>query len=664
MEINNTKKVLMLFFLLLSISLVAQKKVWEKFGNESMEAGDGYSASKFYEKAIAYDSSDVKLQYKLAKAHMSYQNFPKALPICLKIQQQFFTKPGRSIDEELKTDLALLSYDLGRIYKYYGVYDTAQFYFSEFVKKGNKALKEQYWAKNELDNWDKLLALVKDTGEVELKHLLGNVNTAESEFASVMVDDSTFIFTSLKAISISDEGTIEDEDYHANLYLAVKTDSIWVVKNKIRLEGKKDVSIANGSFNSNKTKFYFTVCEKNIGCSIYEGVLGKDSLKSIEALPETINGLQSNSTHPFLVEMLGRKFLFFSSNRAGGQGGMDLWVSEFKNVWGAPKNLGKQINSRGDEISPYYDLQKNELYFSSNWHYNLGGFDIFKSNGFFPSKWEAPNNLGIPFNSNLNDLYFSLQDSARGFLTSSREGSITEKDVPCCNDIYSFEKQEAIIDLMIDTIKVIEELAIDSATIKVNLNDLKVAVYFHNDRPNKDSWDTLTSLNYETTYFRYTPLFDSYKKEYSSQFTGLKSERALKEVDTFFNDFLFKGYKDLIVFTDELIDNLNNGKSVDVLLQGFASPLTKTNYNVNLSKRRISSVLNFLLAYKNGVLLPYYNGTAKNKASLQFVKKSNGEYKAKEGVSDDYYDVKNSIYNPKAALERKVEISATIVQPW
>lgn len=662
MEINSIKKLLMLFFLLLSISLVAQKKVWEKFGNESMKAGDGYSASKFYEKAIAYDSSDIQLKYKLAKAHMSYQNFPKALPICLKIQQQISQISGGSLNEELKNDLELLSYDLGRIYKYFGAYDTAQFYFSEFVKKGDKTLQEQYWAKNELNNWDKLLSLVKDTGAVEVKHLLGNVNTGESEFASVMVDDSTFIFTSLKAITVSDEGTVADEDYHANLYLALKKDSIWIVKNKIRIEGQKNISLANGSFNLNKSKFYFTVCEENNGCKIYEGVLGKDSLKNVEVLPEAINGLNSTNTHPFLVEILGREFLFFSSNRIGGQGGMDLWVSEFNKGWGVPKNLGKQVNSRGDEISPYYDLHKNELYFSSNWHYNLGGFDVFKSNGFFPNRWEAPVNLGIPFNSNLNDLYFTLQDSVQGFLTSSREGSITEKDVPCCNDIYSFEMQEKIIQTFTDSAETIDDLVIEGVSNKLDLNQLTAAVYFHNDRPIKDSWDTSTVLDYETTYLRYIRLISTYRNEFSSQFSGLQSEEAIMNVDTFFRDFLFKGHKDLLLFTKELIANLKNGHSVEVLLQGFASPLTKTDYNVNLSKRRISSVINFLLAYENGVLLPYLNGTAINNASLRFVQKSNGEYKAKNGVSDDFYDVKNSIYNPAAALERKVELSATIIK--
>jgi hypothetical protein len=86
--------------------------------------------------------------------------------------------------------------------------------------------------------------------------------------------------------------------------------------------------------------------------------------------------------------------------------------------------------------------------------------------------------------------------------------------------------------------------------------------------------------------------------------------------------------------------------------------LASTDYNVNLAKRRISSLHNYFNEYQNGVLLPYINNTTTDGGSISFFDVDVGELKAKPNVSDDYYDTKNSIYNPAAAFERKIQIIA------
>jgi len=85
-----------------------------------------------------------------------------------------------------------------------------------------------------------------------------------------------------------------------------------------------------------------------------------------------------------------------------------------------PVNLGKQVNSIRDEISPFYDDTKGILYFSSNGHVGLGGWDVFKVNG-LEKKWEQPENLGLPINSSADDFYYVLKPSRTGgFLVSNR----------------------------------------------------------------------------------------------------------------------------------------------------------------------------------------------------------------------------------------------------
>ena len=99
-------------------------------------------------------------------------------------------------------------------------------------------------------------------------------------------------------------------------------------------------------------------------------------------------------------------------------------------------------------------------------------------------------------------------------------------------------------------------------------------------------------------------------------------------------------------------------------MKGYASPLAKSNYNVNLTKRRIASFTNYLRQYEDGKMVPYLNGTASNGATLSILKIPYGEYLASREVSANSNDQRNSVYSVKAGLERKIEVlSATDLTP-
>lgn len=138
---------------------------------------------------------------------------------------------------------------------------------------------------------------------------------------------------------------------------------------------------------------------------------------------------ESNSIHPCLSPM--GDMLYFSSDREGGFGGYDIYVSHSMNgVWGEPRNLGPVINSSGDEIFPWLH-SSGRLYFSSDAFDNgAGGFDIFYSD-LYKNRWYKPVKLPTPFNSGLNDFTFYADDDLKtGFFSSNRRGSL---------DIFSFE---------------------------------------------------------------------------------------------------------------------------------------------------------------------------------------------------------------------------------
>jgi len=129
----------------------------------------------------------------------------------------------------------------------------------------------------------------------------------------------------------------------------------------------------------------------------------------------------SNYMHPAISA--DGKSLFFVSDKAGGLGGTDIYISKKeKNRWSKPKNLGPKINTNGHEGFPFIH-QNGKLYFCSKGHLGLGGFDIFVTQLDKNGEWETPTNLGTPINSPTDDIsIFISENEEKGLFTSSREG--------------------------------------------------------------------------------------------------------------------------------------------------------------------------------------------------------------------------------------------------
>lgn len=125
--------------------------------------------------------------------------------------------------------------------------------------------------------------------------------------------------------------------------------------------------------------------------------------------------------------------MYFTSDMPGGFGGTDLYSSSKmeEGLWSLPKNLGKQINTEGDEMFPFFDEIKSTLYFASNGHYGLGGLDIFSSQA-NDGVWGKIINAGAPLNSRFDDYAFIINVDEGYFSSNRLEGGVTD-------DIYAFK---------------------------------------------------------------------------------------------------------------------------------------------------------------------------------------------------------------------------------
>ncbi len=186
----------------------------------------------------------------------------------------------------------------------------------------------------------------------------------------------------------------------------------------------------NAALSPDGSTLYFTLCDaetpyrvKDSPCEIYYVTRTGQQWGRPQRLPSPINLEGTTNTHPAVAHKGDTEILYFSSNRAGGSGEMDLWYAT-RNLgasvisFSAPVNLGPSINTIGDEITPFYDNNAGALYFATNGHPTIGGFDVYYSQGDMRS-WGNAIHAGKPINSPADDYYYNFF-GARAFIASNR----------------------------------------------------------------------------------------------------------------------------------------------------------------------------------------------------------------------------------------------------
>jgi len=189
-----------------------------------------------------------------------------------------------------------------------------------------------------------------------------------------------------------------------------------------------------------------------------------------EKISDTINLVNIYTGQPCITND-GKK-LFFVSNRPGGYGGTDIYycIKDSAASWGDPINLGSQINTFNDERTPFIHYDNKTLYFTSNGHFGMGGFDVFVSKLDKEGNWSEPENLGIPINTTSNEQGMVLDARGiKGYFASKTLAGNGGWDIFCVDIPKEFRPDEMII--LNGKIHDTDSLAISEFTVEVlNLN--------------------------------------------------------------------------------------------------------------------------------------------------------------------------------------------------
>lgn len=505
----------------------------------------------------------------------------------------------------------------------------------------------------------------------EVRHLGDSVNTTGTETAAIVVDDSLLVYSSMESREATHLYMVDFTPLVMQLFSAHLSDDGSIGKGDLLLWGLNSsrTNTANAAYDAKHDVLYFTRSKDSHGNEyhIYYSQRKNKKWSSPKLLGGNVNVAGYSSTHPAICQQAnGETVLYFSSDRPGGQGGMDLWYSVIISP-GVPANcfnLGATINTDSNEVTPFYSMDDDLLYFSSNRMEGHGGYDIYSAEG-GKTSWQLPLNLGDEINSPYNDLFFSQQpcrcrcvtDSIKdnemveacGFFSSNRPGTLFVTDSTCCNDLFRWRR--------IRSTSVNNErrlLNADKYQPRSALDLLPLSLYFHNDEPHPKTLDTTTTLDYTTTWNRYMPLKEEYKGAQSNPVDFHKRDSIQKDVDYFFDYELKNCNGNLIKFLEFLYQDLKAGKQVSITVNGFASPLFESQYNVNISKRRIDCVRNQLKRWNDEALLPFLNN-----GRLKVVPAAFGAPSEEDVVAGDPLRNPNnvkSVYSMDAAHARRIDI--------
>lgn len=192
---------------------------------------------------------------------------------------------------------------------------------------------------------------------------------------------------------------------------------------------------------ANNRLLVFASCKMEGGyqnCDLFYTVKSGDSWSPIRSLGDNVNSPTSWESQPSLSANGDR--LYFASNREGGQGGLDIYVTRRRpdGTWTDPKNLGPTINTSGNEKSPFIHSDSRTLYFASDGHPGMGGFDIFYAHQGDDLEYNEPINIGYPINKDSDQLglFVNLAGTTAYFNSNELRG-------PGGWDLYSFELHQA-----------------------------------------------------------------------------------------------------------------------------------------------------------------------------------------------------------------------------
>ena len=469
-----------------------------RLADKQFELAYYQNAADYYNKALEIKPADAHVNFYLAECYRNLFLYDKA-------RDKYKTASENDLQ-----NYPMSSFYYALMLKFEGQYEKSLDEFRNFIDKTKdispnnfkdkriifqRVLIEMegcYWSQEQLF-------------EYKIFQLPEPVNSKYNDFAPTIFKNDTNILLVSGRLKSKYQAKNDLGEGFTDFFNLIKTDKWEETESEDKISKiNTDFYEGAGIFNSVKKVFYFTRCggDNDGHCMLYSTELGLTKKWSDpKALNSLINDPESDNKQPALSP--NGDTLFFVSNRAGGYGENDIWFSVWdsnKKDWTMPVNMGMDINTPFNEITPFYYANENSLFFASDGHKGFGGTDIFiaKTNA---SGNYSVTNIGSPFNSNSDDCYLDL-GSSKGYFSSNRAGSIGEFDIYSFNNMFEKNKYANYHQILDSLAKDLSNLKYDVKIEKPELPEELVSADL------QDVYDRILSAKYAALVYNVVMIFN------------------------------------------------------------------------------------------------------------------------------------------------------------
>ena len=399
---------------------------------------------------ISQSKEEIRNNFYDAESWILYESYQDALPIYLqllknapnnsnykfRIGQCYMNIPGEKVKairyledaskninpnyKEGKLNETAAPYDalyyLANAYRINNQIDKALKTYEQFRKNLNAQVYDTTVVNLQIQSCKNARELMKMPLYVKAKNLGRAINGANNDFNPVVSDKEDLIVFS------------RSQPFYDALLYSVKVNGVWSEPQNMNEMLKVDRDLFPTCLSKDGKELYL------YSSADYDGIIYTSKFENgvwspIVKLNDNINTKYWES-HAAVSH--DNKKLYFTSNRKGTYGGLDIYVSTRDSTgdWGPASNLGPEINTPFNEESPFLSSDDKTLFFSSRGHFNMGGYDIFYSKLLDNGKWSVPMNVGFPLNTTDDDIFFKpVNQGFEGYIAKEISGGYGKQDI-------------------------------------------------------------------------------------------------------------------------------------------------------------------------------------------------------------------------------------------
>lgn len=585
-------------------------------------------AIEYYLKANNFNPNNALLNYKIGKCYIYTTEKEKAVHYLEKAYQ---------LKHDVASDILFLTgfayqgaHEFEKAIVKYREYKNSLTpkQLAEFGKEVDKKIRECQFG----------IQFMNEPVRVFIDNMGPNINTEYAEYSPIInADESMIIFTSRRNTTTGGRNCPIDGKYYEDIFISTRSGKEWKVPHNPGKPLNSDLHDATVGLSPDGQTLY--IYRGDNGGDIYECQLKGNSWTKPQRLNKNINTKYHESSASLSPD--GRK-LYFVSDKPGGFGGRDIYVSEKdkKGNWGPAKLLSGTVNTPYDEEAVFMHPDGKTLYFSSKGHNSMGGYDIFKT-VFENGQWSTPENIGYPINTAGDDVFFSISASGRhGYYSSARAGGYGDQDIyvitflgvekPMINNsddnLLAWKTQaitetviEQLIDIKTTSVTLLKGRVLDDVTqtpleAKIILSDIdkneELATFSSNSATGRYLVSLPSGKNYGITVSAEGYLFHSenfnipekamyqeIEKDIYLKKIAVGSTIVLKNIFFDFNQATLR--PESINELQRVIKLMKDMPSLKIEISGHTDNIGSAQYNKTLSERRAKAVVDYLI--ENGI---------------------------------------------------------------